>query len=267
MKSRGLVVVIALVLAVAAATFMFLFANGVKHNAVGAGAAADVVVSSKDIPVNTNLTALVDQGVFKTIRVPTNAVVEGAVVDVNQLRNQSTTGAIFKNEQIPASRLSSGTAAKGGPLGLPEGHVAISFKVDGPQGVNGAVTRGAYITVYASFGNLRFVPGATPPAQIKALLHATSSGAATTLPPMTITLIPAAKVLDVVNPIPDANGKTAGGTLILTLDLTPQDAENLVYAQQAASMWIGLLPPGDTAGHPMAGSVFPLNRILGKSAA
>jgi Flp pilus assembly protein CpaB len=267
MKSRGLVVVIALVLAVAAATFMFLFANGVKHNAVGAGAAADVVVSSKDIPVNTNLSALVDSGTFKTIRVPTDAVVEGAVVDVNQLRNQTTTEVIFKNEQIPASRLSSGTAAKGGPLGLPEGHVAIAFKVDAPEGVNGAVTRGAYITVYASFGNLRFVPGANPTAQIKGLLKQSAGSNPTTLPPMTITLIPAAKVLDVVNPAPDATGKTLGGSVTLTLDLTPQDAENLVYAQQAASMWIGLLPPGDTTGHPMAGSVFPLNRVVGKSAA
>jgi Flp pilus assembly protein CpaB len=267
MKSRGLVVVIALVLAVAAATFMFLFANGVKHNAVGAGAAADVVVSSKDIPVNTNLNTLVDAGAFKTIRVPTDAVVEGAVVDVNQLRNQTTTEVIFKNEQIPASRLSSGTAAKGGSLGIPDGDVAVAFKVDAPEGVNGAVTRGSYITVYASFGNLRYVPGATPPAQIKSLLKATTTGNPTTLPPMTITLIPAVKVLDVVNPPPDATGKTTGGTVTLTLDLKPQDAENLVYAQQAASMWIGLLPPGDTTGHAMAGSVFPLNRILGKSAA
>ncbi|MDP9297333.1 MAG: SAF domain-containing protein, partial [Actinomycetota bacterium] len=101
MRSRGLVVAIAVVLAIVAAAAVILYTNGVKNNAVTAGAAADVVVASQNIAANTNLNPLIDQGAFNTIRVPSDAVVEGAVTDVNQLRDQTTTQPILANEQIP----------------------------------------------------------------------------------------------------------------------------------------------------------------------
>jgi len=252
MRSRGLVVAIAVVLAIVAAAAVILYTNGVKNNAVTAGAAADVVVASQNIAANTNLNPLIDQGAFNTIRVPSDAVVEGAVTDVNQLRDQTTTQPILANEQIPTSRLSSGTPIQGGTLGIDDGHVAVSLKVDTQSGVNGAVTRGSYITVYASFSGVRIVPGKTP-----------------TLPPITMTLIPAVKVLGVVNPTTDTNGRTTGGSVTLTLDLTPEDAQELVYAQENGSTWIGLLPPGDTAGHtlPFAPDQLMLSKLLGKAGA
>ncbi len=269
MRSRGLVVAIAVVLAIVAAAAVILYTNGVKNNAVTAGAAADVVVASQNIAANTNLNPLIDQGAFNTIRVPSDAVVEGAVTDVNQLRDQTTTQPILANEQIPTSRLSSGTPIEGGTLGIDKGHVAVSLKVDGPSGVNGAITRGSYITVYASFSGVKFVPGTTPK-QIIANATKPANGSQTAanggaLPPLTMTLIPAVKVLDVVNPTVDSNGKTTGGgSVTLTLDLTPEDAEVLVYAQANASTYIGLLPPGDTTGNALPFTLVPANRLLGK---
>jgi Flp pilus assembly protein CpaB len=273
MRSRGLVVAIAVVLAIVAAAAVILYTNGVKNNAVTAGAAADVVVASQNIAANTNLNPLIDQGAFNTIRVPSDAVVEGAVTDVNQLRDQTTTQPILANEQIPTSRLSSGTPIEGGTLGIDDGHVAVSLKVDTQSGVNGAITRGSYITVYASFSGVKIVPGKTPKAILAAATRPASSGTqgATggTLPPITMTLIPAVKVLGVVNPTTDANGRTTGGSVTLTLDLTPEDAQELVYAQENGSTWIGLLPPGDTAGHtlPFAPDQLMLGKLLGKAGA
>jgi Flp pilus assembly protein CpaB len=267
MKSRGLVVVIALVLAVVAAGAMFLFANGVKNNAVGSGVATNVVVSTKDIPTNTNLNTLISQGAFKTIRVPTNAVVEGAVTNVSQLQNQTTTQPIFKNEQIPVSRLSSGSAAKGGALGIDQGHLAVSIKMDSSNAVNSAITRGSYVTVYATFSSLRVFHGATQAQIVNGAVNATSTQATTTLPPLTLTLIPAVKVLNVVNPGTDANGNPLSGTTTITLDLTPIDAQTLVYAQEEGVIWLGLLPPGDTTGHPQAATIIPINQLKGKKAA
>ncbi len=270
MRSRGLVVAIAVVLAIVAAAAVILYTNGVKNNAVTAGAAADVVVASQNIAANTNLNPLIDQGAFNTIRVPSDAVVEGAVTDVNQLRDQTTTQPILANEQIPTSRLSSGTPIQGGTLGIDDGHVAVSLKVDTQSGVNGAVTRGSYITVYASFSGVRIVPGKTPKAVLAAATK-TGQGApgGATLPPITMTLIPAVKVLGVVNPTTDPNGRTTGGSVTLTLDLTPEDAQELVYAQENGSTWIGLLPPGDTAGHtlPFAPDQLMLGKLLGKAGA
>jgi Flp pilus assembly protein CpaB len=266
MKSRGLVVGVALVLAVVAAGAIFLYTNGVKNNAVGAGAAADVIVATKDIPANTALSPLIQKGVFKSIRVPINAVVKGAVTDTAQLQNQTSTATIFANEQIPTTRLSSGTSSTDS-LGLSAGNLAISVKVSGPDGVNGAITRGSWVTVYTTFSNIRFLPGTTAQAQIQQAIKQSTGGQVATLPSLTLTLIPAARVVDIVNPPLDASGQSTGGAVTLTLDLTAKDAQNLVYAENNGTVSFGLLPASDQSGHPMPFSVVPLNRLLGRNAA
>lgn len=274
MKSRGLVVGIAVVLAAAAAAFVLLYTNGVKQDAVNGGTLAVVIVSKQDIPANTSLNPLIDQGVFTELRVPTDAVVDGAVTDLSQLKGQTSTAPILANEQIPQGRLSSGTAPAGGALGISPGHVAVSLKVSTDAGVNGAITRGSYITVYATYDSPKFLPGGNAQQQLQnAAKQSSSTQQAATLPPITVTLIPAVRVLDVVNPNTgtdanaNANTRSSGDQVVLTLDLTPQDAQNLVYAQQTGTTWIGLLPPNDDSGHSIPFSVIPMNRVLGRAAA
>jgi Flp pilus assembly protein CpaB len=265
MRSRGLVVAVAVVLAIVAGAAVILYTNSVKTNAVSGG--TDVVVSTQDIAANTNLNTLIDQSAFKVIKVPSDSLVQGAVTDVEQLRNQTATQPILANEQISSSRLSSGTAVAGGTLGIDEGHVAVSLKVDGPAGVNGAITAGSYITVYTTVQGLKVLKG-SPAAMIAAATRPTSATApaAGELPPMTITLIPAVKVLRVVNPPVDASNQSTGGSVTLTLDLTPTDAQNLVFGQSSGSIYLGLLPPGDTKGNSIPFSVVPIDRVLGKAA-
>ena len=102
MRSRGLVVAIAVVLAIVAAAAVILYTNGVKSDAVTGGALSVVVVSKQDIAANTNLSPLVEEGIFTELQVPTDAVVDGAVTDVSQLRGQTTTSPVLANEQIPS---------------------------------------------------------------------------------------------------------------------------------------------------------------------
>jgi Flp pilus assembly protein CpaB len=265
MRSRGLVVAVAIVLAIVSGAAVILYTNS-KTNGVSGG--TDVVVSTQDIAANTNLNTLIDQSAFKVIKVPTDALVQGSVTDVEQLRDQTATQPILANEQISTSRLSSGTAVAGGTLGLDAGHVAVSLKVDGPSGVNGAITRGSYITVYATLQSVKLLKGGSPAAIINAATRPVSSSApqAQELPSMTITLIPAVKVLDVVNPPLDATNHATAGSVVLTLDLTPTDAQNLVFAQSGGSIYLGLLPPGDTKGNSIPFSVVPINRVLGRAA-
>jgi Flp pilus assembly protein CpaB len=263
MKSRGLVVGIAVVLAAAAAAFVLLYTNGVKQDAATGGSLSTVVVSKQDIPANTQLNPLIDKGVFSQLKVPADAVVDGAVTDVNQLKGLTSTAPILANEQIPASRLDNGKAIEGGALGIGLGHVAVSVSVPAQAAVNGAISRGDYVTVYATFDNPKTVPGTTPSQQIQQASKSNSTQGA--LPTLTVTLIPAARVLDVVNPTVDDSGRSTSSQVTLTLDLAPSDAQNLVYAQQTGTTWLGLLPPNDTNGHAIPFSVIPLNRLLGKA--
>jgi Flp pilus assembly protein CpaB len=200
--------------------------------------------------------------VFSTLRVPTDAVVDGAISDLSQLRGLTSTAPILANEQIPVGRLSSGEAPQGGSLGISDGNVALSIRVDDQAAVNGSITRGSSIVVYATFESPEFLPGGTAQQQIT---KAGTSVQTSQLPTLTTTLIPAVRVLEVVNPVTtEGSTRSANEDVTLTLDLTPEDAQNLVYAQETGRIWIGLLPPDEEAGHPLPFSVIPLDRVLGQ---
>ena len=87
MRSRGLVVAIAVVLAVAAAAAVILYTQGVKEEAVrGWRASQTVIVSIAGDPGERAADPLVDQDIFKQIQVPQDALVAGAVTDIAAAR-------------------------------------------------------------------------------------------------------------------------------------------------------------------------------------
>ena len=275
MKSRGLVVGIAAVLTVAAAFFVFLYTNGVKHEAATGGALSAVIVAKQDIPANTALDPLIEQGVFSQLQVPTDAVVDGAITDPSQLRGLTTTAPILANEQIPASRLNTGQAPAGGTLGITEGNMGVSIELDTARGVEGHVSNGDNVVVFATFSPDTLIRKSTlrqllSPSQIQKVIDASQGGTSPTGDviklnvPFTVTLAPSVRVLDVQNPLVDASGKTSSGNISLTLDLTPTDATNVIYASENANIWVGLLPPQNPNGYPQEASFGPsFNQVVG----
>ena len=125
MRSRGIVVVLALILAVLATVGVFLYSRGVKNDALEGGSLVTVVVSRVDIPANTDLNALIRDDDFATLEVPEDAVVRDAITQVSQLQNRRNNAFILAGEQIPLSRVQGGQV-QGGVIGIPEGHQAIS---------------------------------------------------------------------------------------------------------------------------------------------
>ena len=106
MRSRGLVVAIAVVLAVAAAAAVVLYTQGVKENAEQGGELTTVIVASQTIDANQPLDPLIEQGIFTELDIPRDALVEGAVTDLSQMEGATTTTTVLANEQISSSRLS-----------------------------------------------------------------------------------------------------------------------------------------------------------------
>lgn len=265
MRSRGLVVGIALVLAVVAAAAVILYTNKVKQDAAQGGSLVSVVVANQDIPANTSLDTLLaaNSGAFKIVPVPTTVEVAGAVTDISQLQGQITTGLILTNEQIPVSRLSSGSTAGVSSIGVTKGNVGVTLELKGGAGGDGVINAGDYLTVYANYSGFTANAVGLKPAIQGKPLPANSSTQTVNLPTFTAALIPRVKVLRVQNPTPDANGViTTDSTIILTLDLTPTDAQNLVFAQENAQVWVGLLAPGDTTGSQLPPSLLPIEFLL-----
>ena len=260
MRSRGLVVALAVLLAVAAAGAVVLYTNGVKKAAESGGSLTTVIVATQDIPANTSLDPLIEGGGFKELSVPTDAVVDGAVTSLASLRGQTTTAPIVANEQLTSSNLSSGEQVAGGMLGISKGHLALTIKLNAPQGVNGNIQRGDNITVFATYTGASIVTGTTLPQLLNGTAPTTDKQE---LPDFTVSLIPTVRVLQVVNPAIDDTGNPVGDSVTLTLDLLPADAQALTLANQTATLYIGLLPPGED-GHAIPASTLPVNLLLGK---
>ncbi|MGH2679890.1 MAG: Flp pilus assembly protein CpaB [Actinomycetota bacterium] len=259
MRSRGLVVAIAIVLAVAAAAAVVLYTQGVKNDAVEGGTLETVIVATQEIPANQRLDPLIDQGLFTEIDVPAEALVGGAVTDVSQLRGATSTTPILANEQIPAKRLS--TAEENlNTVGVSEGHVGVSVELDAPQGGVGIIKPGDDVQVFATYQGVTLIPGS-----LRSYLTQPTTAATPKkdVPDFTVTLIGTVRVLRIQNPEVDSEtGRSDSSRIQVTLDLLPEDAQNLVFAQENARVWLGLLPPNEEGTQPPASTV-PIELLLG----
>ena len=237
MKGRALVVVLALILATLATVGVGLYARGVKEEAKSGGTQVSVVVSNVDLPARTDLDPLIKDDQFRTIQVPENVVVNGAVTSVDQLAGKSNSVAILAGEQIPAARISGNVP--GGALAIPEGMQAMTVSLNAPQGVAGAITAGDHVVIYSTFKGVQ------------------GTGAARET--STVVLVPTAELLAVFRPVGSSTfgsgdestpSEQVPGSLTVTLALTPEDSQHFVFAMENGSIWFGLLPP-DASGETM----------------
>jgi len=243
MKGRGLVVVLALILATLATAGVFLYARGVKEEAKQVATPVPVVVSKVDIPANSDLSTLIEQEEFKLIEVPRSAVVSGAVTSIEQLQDKRNGVAILAGEQIPLARIQGEGTVPGGFLQIPEGHEALTVALDAPRAIAGALTGGDHVAIYATFD----VPGG----------QQTSTGVSATGVEafaggdVTVVLVPEVQVLRVLRPVtvetaPLANeAQQVIGQITVTLALLPEDAQRFVFSMEKGSVWLGLLAPDD----------------------
>ena len=263
MRSRGLVVAIAVVLAVAAAAAVVLYTQGVKENAGGLDN-PKVIVSTQRIESNIALDPLIEQGIFTEIQIPEEALVSDAVTSIDELKGVTTTTPILANEQISKTRLSSSDTPLN-EVGVSEGHIGVAIELEAPQGGTGNIQPGDNVAVFGTYQNVQVITG-----DLKQLVNnsgtlPTTAGQKRDVPDFTVTIIPSVRVLRIENPTVDTEtGQQSDSDRIrITLDLLPQDAQNLVFAQENGLVWLGLLNPKDEDGLPTDASTVPLELLIG----
>jgi Flp pilus assembly protein CpaB len=107
---------------------------------------------------------------------------------------------------------------------------AETFQLSASQGVSGHIFQSNHVAIYATFDN----------ANIKGSGLPSSGGAGGET--VTIDLVPDVQVLDVIRP--EAKSSTSSQFLV-TMALTPQDAQRLAYTLDQGRVWVALLPPGE----------------------
>jgi Flp pilus assembly protein CpaB len=239
MRSRGLVVVLAVILATLAVVGLFLYTRSVKQDATKGGALTEVVVSKVDIAANSDLNQLINEGQFELKNVPSDDLVHGAIQQVSDLRNRRNSVPILAGEQIPLSRVEGGKVT-GGVLGIPDGLEAIVVALDGPRAVAGAMSGGDFVTIYATFDNVAVKQKGQTSSITGQQQQQTASA--------TVVLVPQVQVLRVAVP-QQASGVSGTvsadttGSITVALGLKPEDAQKFVFALEQGTVWLSLLPP------------------------
>jgi Flp pilus assembly protein CpaB len=268
MRSRGLVVAIAVVLAVLAAVGVIVYTSNIRKDVQAEG--TEVIVSSQDIPPNTALDPLIAGGAFRQINVPPDALVDGAITNTDQLRGLTSSAQILQNEQIPIGRVTGAISQ----LAISEGNVGIGLQIDGSAAVNGYIQQGSSVVLYATFSQGTLVSRQTlkfflKGSQIARLAQAAGGASNPNLIKMptdyTMQLVPSVTVIAVQNPPADASsGKPTAGSSTFVLDLSPSDAANVVFAVDHSTLYMGLLPSQNKAGYSQPGVIGPpLARVVG----
>lgn len=220
MRSRGLAIAVAFMLAATATTAVFLYVRGVQEEAESGGTKVEVVTSREDIPAGTELDSLLSEGAFETMTVPEENLVPGAVTSLSELTGKRTSGAVLAGEQITTARLQgSGEELPGGVLGIPAGHQAVTVPLELPRTVGSFLKRGDHIALYGTFTN----------------------------PEITVMLVPDVEVLRVsgIDTAFTSDSSTAIG--MVTMSFKPQDAAKVIFAQETGKIWFALHPPNQEA--------------------
>lgn len=219
MKRGAMGAVVAILFATAAAASVFLYVQSAREKAQGARDMTDVIVATQEIAANQELDPLIEQGVFQVRSVPTDDVVPGVLTDEYQLRGQRTAYPILAGEQISAARLQGDLQAGGGRLGIEPGFQAASITVEGQRAVGGQISQGDHVEAYGTFRK---------PDQADAWV--------------TQILVVDAEVLSVVRTSEEAGE----ADLTVTLEVSPEGAERLIYGQEQGRVWLTLVPPNET---------------------
>lgn len=244
-SKRLIALVLALVLAGVATVAIASYVRGIEDETLREAEAVEAFVATSAIPAGMSAEDAIAQGFVVRQPVPRRNIPAGAISALGDIEGKVASHPISVGEEILASRWAL-PAAVTDRLEIPEGMHAISVEVGVPPGVAGYVTTGDLVGVLA----LIEVPDPDAPAgpenpDIEAEDRTSER---------VEFLMQRAEVLAVgqrvtANPeeaseTPDTGPLT---TVLLTLAVTPSDAEKVAFATLTGDLYFTLMPPGAEA--------------------
>lgn len=247
MRSKMTILVVAVVLGLLAVLFGARYLDSAKADIVAGAEPVVVLVATRDVPAGTPAEKLLEQEYAEEREVPRQYVADGAVSRLGSIKGKVVAVPLTRGEQLTSSRFKVAEEV-GLAYALPEGYVAISVPDNPARGVSGFISPGDYVMVISSFD-----PGELEDAVSKILIKKARVLATGTETSQTVS--PQAQQQNsggLMN-----NGTATGSVQTLTLAVTPIDAERLVFAQEAGSVWYTLLSSSMMAVPDTAGEMYP----------
>jgi pilus assembly protein CpaB len=266
MKIRIVLLFLAIIFGIAAVIGVMFYISNVRSSVEYATEKIDALVAVKDIPKEIPVEKLISDKFIEVRQVPRQYLVNGAIASLDSLKGYITIAAINKGEQITQNKF-----IKPSDISLsfivPEGMLAVSIPVNEVKGVSNLINVGDKVNVIATFQPQNQQQGSE--SQTTASMDTSGGVAATTgyggtsqgsqeliQKEITKTLLWNVQVLYVgVRVITDNGSSNSSGGLIssdntkgttevktVTLAVTPEQSEKLVFSGELGSVWLALVP-------------------------
>jgi pilus assembly protein CpaB len=216
---------------------VYVYKNLQSKNGVSTEAGADVIVAANDLQVG----ARVEERDIRVIRIPISDLPPGAPRKKSDVIGHGVIIPISKGEFILPNRLAGENAGSGLPSLIPPGMRAVSVRVNEVVSVAGFVTPGTRVDV---------------------LLTGTPGGGSDE---ETTTVLQNVAVLASGHTLERTSSGEAQTTAVITLLVTPDDAQRLTLASSEGHIQLALRNPLDTKQDDVTASI--ARGLYGKSAA
>lgn len=222
MNRRIALLIAAVIIAALGTSLVFVYVKGANDRAVADQKPVQVLVAKTQIAAGTSVQQAQSQGAIESRKIPKASVAPGALSNVAPIQSEVAITTIYPGQQLLSNLFGAAAAAQGaGSLPIPKGDVAVSFSFQDPNRVAGFVVPGSQVAVFLT-SNV----GGTQ--ATKTLLN---QALVIGVGPTTIT--PPANPKDVnTEQVPRA---------LLTLALSPTDAQKVIFGQKQGDLYLGLL--------------------------
>ncbi|WP_300676370.1 Flp pilus assembly protein CpaB [Nocardioides sp.] len=227
MERRRILVTAAALVAVLGAALVFLYVRGADHRAENRYQTTTVLVASSTINPGETVAEATAAGKIVAQPVTNDSLLTGYQRDESGLGTMVALTTIYPGEQIIASKFGT-TSAPSSSLQIPKDKVAVSVNLTDPARVAGFVNPGSQVGIYMTGTNPKT---ANAFAQIL-LTDVTVIGVGSTTPVSTTTT-------------DQSTGNQTTEQLprtLLTLALSPSDAQKVLFAQTNGELSFALLP-------------------------
>lgn len=249
MRLRIILLIVAIILGVVAVVAVVSYISSIRTSVEEEVEKVEVLVAAQNIPKETPVEIIIAADAVTTEAIPRKYLADGVLTTLDNYEGYVTAAPINKGEQITSTKF-----VKPEQIGLafmiPGDMVAISIPVNEVIGVSNLINVGDKVNVIATF---------SPPGEEAAAAGAAEETLAEEVvieKEITKTLLWNVEVLYVGTRIVIVEEEEAGGILggetkkeikasdirTVTLAVTPEDSEKLVFTEEMGSVWLALLP-------------------------
>jgi pilus assembly protein CpaB len=212
MARRTVLLTTAILIAALGTALVFWYVHDVNARSVARQQPVKVLIAKKVIAEGTTGAAAAAEGALGTTIVAADSVAAGALSDIAPVAGEVALAPIYPGEQILAVKF--GKAGDSSALSIPDAQtMAISVSLGDTQRVNGYVVPGSAVAVYLTANN------------------------------QTRLLIPRVEVIAIGTRtlVPSSGQNTTTSSDVVTFAVSAAQAQQLIYAQSAGSLYLALL--------------------------